>query len=142
MEIKNLKKAADRIKKAIRDKERIVLYGDADLDGAGSIIILKESIKNLGGQTPFIYFPDREKEGYGINEKALKSLKKLAPALFIAMDCGIINFKEIKMANSFGFEVIIIDHHQVLDELPEASIVVDPKQKGTGIVSKIWQHLA
>ncbi len=130
MEIKNLKKAADRIKKAIRNKERIVLYGDNDLDGAGSVIILKESIMTLGGKVTTVFFPDREKEGYGVNEKALKKLKKFAPALFIALDCGISNFKEIKLANKLGFEVIIIDHHQVLDELPQASIVVDPKQKG------------
>jgi len=130
IEIKNLKKVANRIKKAIKSKEKIIVYGDADLDGVSSVIILKESIKNLGGESSVVYFPEREKEGYGITEKALNYLKKYAPALLISLDCGICNFREVKIAKKMGFEVIIIDHHEVLDKLPEASIIVDPKQKG------------
>ncbi|MBZ9577576.1 DHH family phosphoesterase [Patescibacteria group bacterium] len=142
-EIKNLKKTANRILKAIKSKEKIIIYGDADLDGVTSVIILKESIKNLGGEITAIYFPDREKEGYGINEKALKYLSKKVPALplttfpgkavrglLLVLDCGIGNFKEVKIAKKLGFEVIIIEHHEILDKVPEASIVVDPKQKG------------
>lgn len=129
-EIKNLKKAANRILKAIKNKEKIILYGDADLDGVTSVIILKEAIKNLGGEASAVYFPDREKEGYGLNEEALNFLKKFAPALLIVFDCGIGNFGEMKLAEKLGFEVIIIDHHEVLDQLPEAKIIVDPKQKG------------
>jgi len=131
-EIKNIKKAAARIKKAVKNKERIILYGDADMDGFSSVIILKESLSNLGLSLKKIhaYFPDRETEGYGINEKALNYLKKHAPALFIAMDCGIGNFHEVKLAKKMGFEVIIVDHHAVLDKLPQASIIVNPKQKG------------
>ena len=128
--IKNLKKAAQRIQKAIKNKERIILYGDADLDGVSSVIILKETIKNLGGEISAIYFPDREKEGYGINKIALDFLKSKARALFIALDCGIGNFKETELAKELGFEVIIIDHHQVLDAFPKAEIIVDPHQKG------------
>jgi len=128
-EIKNLKKAAKRILKAIKTKERIILYGDSDLDGTASVIILEESIKNLGGVVSAIYFPDREKEGYGLSKKALEWLEKMAPALLIMLDCGIGNFEEIKIANRMGFEVIVIDHHEVLSRLPEASIIVDPKQK-------------
>lgn len=130
VEIKNLEKAAQRISQAIKNKEKIILYGDADLDGVSSVIILKETLKNLGGKNLFIYFPDREKEGYGINKFALNFLKKEAPALFIALDCGISNFEETKLAKKLGFEVIIIDHHEILDELPIAKIIVDPKQKG------------
>lgn len=151
MEIKNLKKAAQRILKAIKNKERIILYGDADLDGAASVIILKETIKNLGGSIAAIYFPDREIEGYGVTKTALKILKKFAPALFLTLDCGISNFKEIKLAKKLGFEIIIIDHHEVLDKLPDASIVVSPKQKGdkypfkefanSGLVFKLSQTL-
>ena len=129
-EIKNLKKAAERIKKAIANKEKIILYGDADLDGATSVIILQDSIKSLGGEIAAVYFPEREVEGYGITEKGLTVLKKQAPALFIALDCGIGNFKEVKLAKSLGFEVMIIDHHEMLDGLPEAQIIVDPKQTG------------
>jgi len=129
-EIKNLKKATERIKKAIANKEKIILYGDADLDGATSVIILQDSIKSLGGGIAAVYFPEREVEGYGITEKGLTVLKKQAPALFIALDCGIGNFKEVKLAKSLGFEVMIIDHHEMLDGLPEAQIIVDPKQTG------------
>lgn len=130
MEIKNLKKAAERIRKAVKKKEKIILYGDTDLDGAASVIILEETIKNLGGKISAIYFPDREVEGHGITEKALGFLKKKAPALLIALDCGIGNFKEVKKAKEMGFTIIVIDHHQILDKLPQVEIIVDPKQKG------------
>lgn len=129
-EIKNLKKTAQRILKAIKNKENIILYGDADLDGVTAVIILKETIKDLGGDVLAIYFPDREKEGYGINKEALSYLKKFAPGLLVASDCGIGNFDEVILAKKLGLEVIIIDHHEVLDRLPRASIIVDPKQKG------------
>ncbi len=129
-QIKNLEKAASRILKAVKGKERIILYGDADLDGVTSVIILKETIKNLGGEVCAVYFPDREIEGYGITKTSLEKLKKFAPALLIALDCGIGNFKEIKLAKKIGFSVIVIDHHKVLDKLPSADIIVDPKQKG------------
>jgi len=150
-EIKNLRKVAERIKKAIQKRERIVLYGDADLDGVTATIILKEAIKNLGGQITAIYFPDREKEGYGITETGLNYLKKFAPSLLIGLDLGIGNFKEIKIAKKLGFEVLLIEHHQQLNGLPEADIIVDPQQKGdnspfkylatVGIVYKLTQLL-
>lgn len=130
MEIKNFKKAAARILKAVQKDEKIILYGDADLDGMGSVIILQETIRTLGGKTTAVYFPDRETEGYGISLKGLRELKKFAPALLISLDCGITNFKEIRVANKLGFEVMLIDHHQVLDKLPSAKIIVDPHQKG------------
>lgn len=151
MEIKNLKKAANRILKAIKKRERIVLYGDADLDGAASVIILKESIQILGGEVAAVYFPDCEIEGYGISKTGLDCLRKFAPALFVVVDCGIGNFKETNLAKKLGFEIIIIDHHQVLGKLPNASIIVNPKQKGdkypfkelatTGIVFKLSELL-
>lgn len=128
MEIKNLKKTAQRILEAINNKEKIILYGDADLDGVTSVIILKESIRNLGGEATKVYFPDRETEGYGLNQKALNLLKNEKPALLILLDCGISNFEETKLAKKLGLKVIIIDHHEVLDKLPEAEIIVDPKQ--------------
>lgn len=130
MEIKNLKEVARRIEKAIKKKEKIVLYGDADLDGVTAVIILADTIKNLGSKVAAIYFPDRELEGYGITEKGLDYLKENAPALLVTLDCGIGNFKETELAKKLRFEVIIIDHHQVLDALPKAEIIVDPNQKG------------
>ncbi|MEK7503556.1 MAG: DHH family phosphoesterase [Patescibacteria group bacterium] len=129
-EIKNIKKAAERIKKAIKKKERIILYGDADMDGISSTIVLEEAIKALGGKIAAIYFPDREVEGYGLNEDALRFLKKHLPALLILLDCGISNIDEMKIAKKMGFEVIIVDHHKTLQKMPQASIIVNPKQKG------------
>lgn len=130
MEIKNLKKAAQRIQKAIKEKEKIILFSDADLDGTTSLIILEETIKNLGGKISALYFSDRGKEGCGLNEDALKFLKKYSPALLILLDSGIGNFKEVEKAKELGFRVIIIDHHEILEKLPAAEIIVDPKQKG------------
>ncbi|MCD6270500.1 DHH family phosphoesterase [bacterium] len=130
MEIKNLRKTAQRIKQAVKNKEKIVLYSDSDLDGVTSLLILEESIKSLGGDIVAKYFYNRGKEGCGLNEDSLKFLEKYAPSLLILTDCGIANFKQIDSANKLGFEVIVIDHHEILGEVPNASIVVDPKQKG------------
>ncbi len=151
MIIKDSKKAADRILKAVKNKENIILYGDNDLDGAASVVILKETITTLGSKVLAVYFPDREHEGYGITEGALEKLKKFSPALLVALDCGISNFKEIKLAKKLGFDVIVIDHHKILGKLPEADIVVDPKREGeeypfkdfaaTGIVFKLAELL-
>jgi len=129
-EIKNLKKTARRIQKAIEKKERILLFADSDLDGVTSFIVLEETIKSLGGKIEDSYFFGRSlEEAFGLNKDALKYFKKSAPGLLITLDCGITSFKEIEIANKLGLETIIIDHHQVLNKLPNASIVVDPKQE-------------
>ncbi len=129
VKIKNITEASDRIKTAVKNKESIILYGDSDLDGITSVVILEETIKNLGGQVDTVIFPNRENDGYGINLKALEFLKDIAPALFITLDLGIGNVKEVEIANTMGFEVIIIDHHQPLESLPDAKIIVNPCQK-------------
>jgi len=134
--IKNLKEAGERIKQAVQKKERIVLYGDSDLDGISSVVILEEAIKSLGGKIDSAFFPDREKDGYGINLKALEMLKDKAPALFITLDLGISNVKEVDIANEMGFEVIIVDHHETLVGIPNASIIVDPKQESDDYLFK------
>lgn len=130
IKIKNLKKAADRILKAIKQKEKIILYGDSDLDGISSVVITKEAIESLGGEIAAFYFPDRETEGYGITLTGLKYLKKMTPALLVVLDLGISNFKETILAKKMGFEVVMIDHHEILGKLPKAKIIVNPKQKG------------
>ena len=116
-------------KKAVGNKERIILYGDSDLDGISSVVILEEAIKNLGGQIDCAFFPDRERDGYGLNLKALDVLKDKAPAILITLDLGIGNLKEVDVANQMGFEVIIIDHHEPLAGVPKAYVIVDPKQE-------------
>jgi len=129
-EIKNLKKAAARFLKAAKKKEKIIIYSDSDLDGVASAIIFKDIIKNIGGNVAEIYFPDRESEGYGITKDSLKVLKNIAPAILVSLDCGIGSVEETALARKMGFEVVIIDHHEILDKLPKANIIVDPKQKG------------
>lgn len=149
--IKNIDKAAERLKKAVLEKERVILYGDSDLDGIVSVIMLEEAIKNLGGTVSIVVFPDRENDGYGINLRALDFLKDKPPALFIALDLGIGNVKETEIAKEMGFEVMIIDHHEPLGEIPTAKIIVDPKVAGensphrdlanAGIVFKLCEEI-
>ncbi|UMX47620.1 MAG: DHH family phosphoesterase [Candidatus Nealsonbacteria bacterium DGGOD1a] len=136
--IKNLDKATERIKLAAAGKERIIIYGDADLDGVSAAIMAGEIVKNIGGNVAAYHFPNREKEGYGITKTALEVLAPLAPALLIAVDLGIGNFKEVKLAREAGFSTLIIDHHEILDGVPEADIIVDPKQPGDSSPFKFY----
>lgn len=150
VKIKNINKAAERIRQAVQNKERIILYGDSDLDGISSVVILEEAIKSLGGEIDSVFFPDRENDGYGINLNALKILKSRAPALFITLDLGIGNVKEVEEAKELGFEVLIVDHHEALEKVPSA-LIVDPKQKdddynfkglaNVGITFKLCQEI-
>ncbi len=126
-EIKDFKKLTRRLSKALKNKERIILYGDSDMDGAVAVIILKEIIDNLGGESPIIYFSDRKRAEQGLNYEGLEFLKDKVPALIIALDCGTSNVKEIEIAKKLGFEVAVIDHHDIF-EIPKTKIVVNPKQ--------------
>jgi len=127
-EIKNLKKAAKRIKQAVKKQERIIIFADADLDGTTSAIILEETIQNLSGKVDLVYFPDRDIDGYGLSKKALDNFINKAPGLLVILDCGIGSFDGIKKASLAGFEVIVIDHHEILGKLPQPALIVDPKQ--------------
>lgn len=152
---KGLVKAAKRIKKAAKDSEPVVIFGDSDLDGISSVVILKELLEYLNplssGEQVSVYFPNREVDGYGLSNSALDYLEQFAPALLFILDAGITSFEEIKKAKKLGFEVIVIDHHQVLGKLPKADLIVDPKQKGdnypfkelaaAGLVYKLVEYL-
>ncbi len=127
--MKNLKKVAQRIRKAVRNNEKIVLYGDADLDGVTSAIMLEETIEDLGGKAK-VYISNRKKWGYGLSEEAVLGMKKEAPALLLSLDCGISNFEGAEKAKKEGFELVIVDHHKALSRVPEASLILDPMQKG------------
>lgn len=140
MEIKNLTKVAEKIKEAVENNDHIIIYADSDLDGIGSAVILQETIKNLFNSKnkrniiKTIYFPDRSKEGYGLNNKALKYLNKFLKlkrkTILILLDCGITSVDEIEKANEMGFRVIVIDHHKPLNKMPKAEVIVAPKQTG------------
>jgi len=127
--VKNLNRLSRRIVQAISDKETIILYADSDLDGTCAVIIIKQAILNLGGKEPVIYFCDRKREEYGINQEALLVLRNKAPALLLAVDCGTADGEEIETAKKMGFEVAILDHHEVLDVLPKADIIVNSKME-------------
>ena len=136
--IKNMEEAARRIRQAVQNSERVIIYGDSDLDGVSSSIMAGEIVKNLGGKVAAYYFPNRETEGYGITETALEKLKDHAPGLLVAVDLGIGNFREVKTARKLGLSTIIIDHHEILDGVPEADIIVDPKQPGDDYPFKLF----
>jgi len=137
--IKNLEKAAERIVTAVENNEQIMIFGDSDMDGVSSVVILEDTINNLISLKKkknypeiVVAFPDRDKEGYGLNPESLKYFLKYKKekTLLITLDCGITNFEEVKKAKQEGFDVMIVDHHKVLDKIPNADIVVAPKQPG------------
>lgn len=163
----DIEKGADRIHEAIKMGERILIYGDYDVDGVTGTALLFSVLKNLGADVSF-YIPHRLKEGYGLNTEAIKQFKiqdsKLR--LIITVDCGTTSHKEIKLANSLGIDVIVTDHHQPQIKvqssklqvqsqksqiLPDAYTILNPKREdssypfrdlaGVGVVFKLCQVL-
>lgn len=121
--------AAKHIVDAINQKKRIVIYGDYDVDGITSVSILWHLLELLGATTEY-YIPHRIDEGYGLNTEAIKQLAENGAQLIITVDCGITAVEEIKLANSLGIEVIITDHHQPSDTMPDAVAIVHPGLDG------------
>lgn len=122
----NIEPALDRIVRAMRDGELIAVFGDFDVDGVTATAILVEGITALGG-TVLPYLPDRFSEGYGVNSAALSELRRRGAALVITADCGINADREVDYANEIGLDVIVVDHHSIPGQLPEAVALVDPK---------------
>ena len=142
--------AVNRILKAMENKEKIIIYGDYDVDGITSITVLKSFLKDIGIDVEQ-YIPNRLEEGYGLNNPAVKKIAEQGYDLMITVDCGISGIEEIKYANSLGIETIVTDHHEVGEDLPDAIAVVDAKRKdniypcrdlaGVGVVFKLIQAL-
>ena len=123
----DMQKAVERIVKAIDEKEKILIYGDFDADGVTSTSLLLKTLRYLGGDVDY-YIPNRESEGHGLNTKALvKILSQQKPKLIITVDNGISNIDEVKFINSFGRDIIITDHHEAPEILPEAYAIINPK---------------
>ena len=143
--------AIKRIKKAIENQEKVIIYGDYDVDGITSITVLKSFLKDVGLDVDY-YIPNRLEEGYGLNKNAIDEIAKKEYKLMITVDCGISAIEEVDYANSLGIEVIITDHHEPGDEIPKALAVVDNKRKdnkypfrelaGVGVAFKVSQALA
>ena len=104
--------AVNRILKAMGNKEKIIIYGDYDVDGITSITVLKSFLKDRGIDVDQ-YIPNRLEEGYGLNNPAVKKIAEQGYDLMITVDCGISGIEEIKYANSLGIETIVTDHHEV-----------------------------
>jgi len=121
--------ATERIIRAIRDKEKIVVYGDYDADGITATALLVSFLESVGASVRS-YQPDRRKEGYGLNVQALESLRNDGTALVIAVDLGVADAEAVDWANSHGLDVIVVDHHKLPDKLPEALAVIDPLRSG------------
>lgn len=123
----DMQKAVARISQAIDNKEKILIYGDFDADGVTSTSVLMKTLGYLGAEVDY-YIPERENEGHGLNTKALvQLLTKKKPKLIITVDNGISSVEEVKFINSFGRDVIITDHHEAPEVLPEAYAIINPK---------------
>jgi len=118
--------AVDRIEMAINNKEKVVIYGDYDVDGICSILLLKKCLKVLGCEADY-YIPDRFAEGYGLNLQAIEKLAAQGYKLLITVDCGISSVEEVNKAVALGMDVIMTDHHTPAKELPPAAAVINPK---------------
>ena len=143
--------AVDRIIKAINNKEKILIYGDYDVDGITSVTVVKNFLLERGADVTQ-YIPNRLNEGYGLNKDAIKKIADEGVNLIITVDCGISGIEEVDYANSLGLEVIVTDHHEVGEILPNAIAVIDAKRKdstypfrelaGVGVGFKLIQAIA
>ncbi|MCI9246774.1 MAG: single-stranded-DNA-specific exonuclease RecJ [Clostridia bacterium] len=147
----DMDKAVDRILKAINTNEKVMIYGDYDVDGITSITVLKKFLLDRGLEAGE-YTPNRLEEGYGLNKEAVKSIHEQGYTLMITVDCGISGNEEIAYAKELGMEVIVTDHHEQGEEIPNCLAVIDAKRKdnqypfnqlaGVGVVFKLIQAIS
>jgi single-stranded-DNA-specific exonuclease len=146
--LKDMKKAVSRITTAINNNEKILIYGDYDVDGITSVSLLYLLLKKLEADVCF-YIPHRVQEGYGIAKSGIDEAKKKDVKLIISVDCGITAIQEVEYARSIGIDFIISDHHEEGPELPNACAILNPKCKdsnypypelaGVGVAFKLGQ---
>jgi len=125
----DMKKGVDHIVDAIKNKKKITIFADYDVDGASSAAILKRFLRDVGVESE-IYIPDRILEGYGPNKDALIKLKEEGTDLVITLDCGTVAFEPLEAAKNAGLDVIVIDHHLGVVEKPNAIAVINPNNLG------------
>lgn len=149
--MKDMAKAVERIKAAVVKKEKILIYGDYDVDGVTSTAMLAQVFKELGADYE-TFIPNRLEEGYGMNIRAVALAREDGVKLIVTVDCGINSVHEIETANSYGIDVIVTDHHEVKDnQLPPAYAIIDPHQHdcpypfkflaGVGVAYKLGRAL-
>ncbi|MBI5026169.1 MAG: single-stranded-DNA-specific exonuclease RecJ [Nitrospirae bacterium] len=143
-------KAVERIKQASSKGEIVLVYGDYDADGLTSTAIMVSALKMLGLK-PYYYIPNRITEGYGLSREGLLKAKSLSVNLIITVDCGISSHGEVQMAADYGMDVIITDHHEPPEKLPDAFAILNPRRQdseypfkdlaGVGVAYKLVQGL-
>ena len=146
-QMEGMKTAVELIRSAVDAGERIMIFGDYDADGICAVSVLLETLTEEGAQVSF-RLPDRRKDGYGLNEGVVREIAGIA-RLLITVDCGISNHAEVALAKSLGMTVIVTDHHQLPETLPEADAVLNPLLGsypcpylcGAGVALKICQAL-
>jgi len=147
---KDMPVAVDRLLKALREGEHILVYGDYDVDGITSVSIIYEALFGLGGKVSF-YIPNRISEGYGLSKIGIDIAISRKASLIITVDCGITAIEEVEYANKNGVNVIICDHHEGTKEIPKAIAILNPKLEscgypfkelaGVGVAFKLLQGL-
>ena len=125
MLLKDMDRAVLRVTRALKRGETIAVYGDYDVDGITATCLLTDCLTRLGGRVRS-YIPDRLEEGYGLNEEAVLHLARQGVTLIITVDCGITAAREVEFARELGIDVVITDHHECKQAIPEAAAVVDP----------------
>src|SRR5690554_886582 len=148
--MKDMDKAINRIEKALAENERILVFGDYDVDGTTAVSLMSSYLRSIGAEID-TYIPDRYKEGYGISSQGIDYASDNEFTLIIALDCGIKSIDKIEYARTKNIDFIICDHHLPGNEIPDAVAVLDPKQEdcaypykelcGCGVGFKLIQAL-
>ncbi|WP_026950698.1 single-stranded-DNA-specific exonuclease RecJ [Algoriphagus mannitolivorans] len=125
--MKDMDQAVDRIEKAVLNHEKIMVYGDYDVDGTTAVALMYSFLKSFYPHVDF-YIPDRYKEGYGVSERGVRNAADLGFSLIISLDCGIKAIDKVRLAKELGVDFIICDHHTPGEELPAAVAVLDAKR--------------
>lgn len=125
----DMRKAVDRLMKAVKDGEKIVVHGDYDADGVSGSVVLHSTLKAIGADVS-VYLPHREKDGYGMNSPSIEKMAADGAKVIVTCDCGISSGTEITLAVSLGIDVIVTDHHTLPPELPPAYAILHPLREG------------
>ncbi|MDP3024094.1 MAG: single-stranded-DNA-specific exonuclease RecJ [candidate division Zixibacteria bacterium] len=127
--LKDMERGVDRVISALTDKEKIMIFGDYDVDGITSASLMYLVLTKLGAQVSY-YLPNRLVEGYGLSEEGILEAERRGAKLIISVDCGINAVKEVDFAQKKGIDCIITDHHEPAETLPDAWAIINPKQEG------------
>lgn len=126
--MKDMDKAVERVERAVRNREKIMVYGDYDVDGTTAVALVYKFLRQIGHKDLLFYIPDRYTEGYGISTKGIDHAARKGATLVIALDCGIKAIEKVDYAKRKGVDFIICDHHLPAEEIPRAVAVLDPKR--------------